>query len=525
MQESSPTQGAALSLRGISKKYSDVQVLTDIDLDLVAGEAIGLLGQNGAGKSTLVKIISGVEKPSRGQVFMGGSAVHFRSTHDAQNAGVATIHQEIILVPQLSVAENLCLSDLPHKGAVLDRKALYREARQAVTSLGFDIDVRSPADRLTAAQKQVVLIAKALRQKAKILLLDEPTATLPAPDVAKLFELLRRLKKEGTGIVYISHRIDEMYEICDHIMILRDGKHVMTEKTGSFPRQEAVRRMLGTAPVSSLEPSSEPLLESLLASGLEPSRKWNFAQRGSERQPRDAPPAFEVRNLTDRELLNDVTLQVRPGESIAVTGLVGSGQSELAACLFGDRKFSSGHVYVRGKRLRSVHPQALIAAGVGWVPDDRKTQGLVLNMTLSENFSMANLRTVAPHGWLHRKTEKRIADQAIKALKVKCQDSNQQVGRLSGGNQQKVVVGKWLTAQAKVLLLSEPTRGIDIAAREDIYKEINAFLSAGGSVIVFSSEIEEALMCHRIYVMGNGAVVAEFDQQNTDLNQVMSLLR
>ncbi|GAA5201884.1 sugar ABC transporter ATP-binding protein [Arthrobacter gyeryongensis] len=521
MHESSGTQVAALSLRGISKKYSDVQVLTNIDLDILAGEAVGLLGQNGAGKSTLIKIISGVENPSQGLMFLDGAPADFHSTHEAQNAGIATIHQEIILVPQMSVAENLCLSNLPHKGAVLDRRALFKEAQQAITALGFDLDVRAPADQLTAAQKQVVLIAKALRQKARILLLDEPTATLPAPDVTKLFALLRKLKKEGTGIIYISHRIDEMYEICDHIMVLRDGKHVMTERTASLPRQEAVRKMLGTDPVSSLEPTQEPSRGSL----LEPSRKWNFAQATRERFPEGAHPAFEVRNLTDPELLDDVTLRVRPGESIAVTGLVGSGQSELAACLFGDRKFSSGHVYVDGKRLRTVNPRALIAAGVGWVPDDRKTQGLVLNMDLGENFSMANLRRIAPHGWVQRKLEKRIADEAIKTLKVKCQGSGQQVGRLSGGNQQKVVVGKWLTADAKVLLLSEPTRGIDVAAREDIYKEINAFLAAGGSVIVFSSEIEEALMCHRIYVMGRGAVVAEFDQHDTDLNQVMSLLR
>jgi ribose transport system ATP-binding protein len=510
----------ALALRGISKKYAEIQVLTDIDLNVRAGEAVGLLGQNGAGKSTLIKIISGVEKPSQGRMFLDGSSAVFRSTHEAQNAGIATIHQEIILVPQMSVAENLCLSDLPRKGTVLDRRALYKDAQHALNALGFDIDVRSPADTLTAAQKQVVLIAKALRQKAKILLLDEPTATLPGPDVAKLFELLRKLKREGTGIIYISHRIDEMYEICDHIMVLRDGKHVMTERTASLPRQEAVRKMLGADPVSSLEPTQEPSRES----PLEPSRKWNFAQV-TQRYPADPHPAFEVRNLTDPELLDDVTLKVSPGESIAVTGLVGSGQSELAACLFGDRKFSSGHVYVDGKRLRRVHPRALIAAGVGWVPDDRKTQGLVLNMDLSENFSMANLQMIAPHGWVQRKQEKRMADKAIKTLKVKCQGSGQQVGRLSGGNQQKVVVGKWLAAGAKVLLLSEPTRGIDVAAREDIYKEINAFLAAGGSVIVFSSEIEEALMCHRIYVMGNGAVVAEFDQHDTDLNHVMSLLR
>ncbi|WP_395399428.1 ATP-binding cassette domain-containing protein [Arthrobacter sp. UC242_113] len=212
MQEATGLRTPTLTLRGISKNYADVQVLTNIDLDVHAGEAVGLLGQNGAGKSTLIKIISGVEKPSQGLISLDGAPADFRSTHEAQNAGIATIHQEIILVPQMSVAENLCLSDLPRKGTVLDRRALYQEASRAIKALGFDLDVRAPANQLTAAQKQVVLIAKALRQKAKILLLDEPTATLPAPDVTKLFELLRKLKQEGTGIIYISHRIDEMYE-------------------------------------------------------------------------------------------------------------------------------------------------------------------------------------------------------------------------------------------------------------------------------------------------------------------------
>ncbi|KRE76008.1 sugar ABC transporter ATP-binding protein [Arthrobacter sp. Soil762] len=500
----------ALSLRKVSKSYNDVAVLSGIDLDISKGEAIGLLGQNGAGKSTLIKIISGLEKSSAGQMFIDGALVNLRSTHDAQNLGIATIHQEISLIPKMTVAENLCLSSPPRKGWAIDRGALNLEADQAITALGFEIDVRSLAEKLTVAEKQVVLIAKALRQKAKILLLDEPTATLPAPDVVKLFELLKRLKNEGTAIVYISHRIDEMYEICEKIMVMRDGRHVTTRTIAGLPRQEAVRSMLGGTSTTN---------------ALNPAAKWNFARETKPHQPEEAEPALEARGIRDGELLRNISLKVMPGESVAVTGLVGSGQSELAACLFGDRKFTSGQVMVGGKEIGSVKPRTLIAAGVGWVPDDRKSQGLVLNMSLSENFSMANLPLVAPHGWLNRNLEKRMADQAIDTLKVKTLGGTQHVGRLSGGNQQKVVVGKWLIAGANVLLLSEPTRGIDVGAREDIYKEINAFLAQGGSVVIFSSEIEEAMMCHRIYVLGHGSVVAEFDQGDTDIDHIMSLLR
>lgn len=519
-----------VSLRGICKSYGPVQVLKNIELDLGASEALGLLGQNGAGKSTLIKILSGVERPTAGEIVIAGEPAHFRTTADAQAAGIATIHQEIFMVPGLSVAENLCLSDLPRRRRMFDRKTLYRDAEESIESLGFEIDVRAAAGDLTVGEKQVVLIAKALRQKARVLLLDEPTATLPAPDVVKLFELLRKLKSGGTGIVYISHRIDEIYEICEDIMILRDGQHVATRKTAEFSRHEAVRTMLSQMGDTDV---------------LTPSTKWNFAKHSvvpdgvealaglddvATSQPIpasevDSTPALEARGLNDDALLRDISLRVMPGESISVTGLVGSGQSELASCLFGDRRIVSGEIVIGGRRKRRMTPKAAIAAGFGWVPEDRKTAGLVLTMDVGENLTMANLPAVAPRGFLDRRIERRIADDVIGTLKVKTRSSRQSVERLSGGNQQKVVVGKWLVAGAKVLLLCEPTRGVDVGAREDIYREINSFLAAGGSVIVFSSEIDEAMMCHRIYVMGHGRIVGEFAHQEANADKIMALLR
>jgi ribose transport system ATP-binding protein len=503
----------ALRMQGICKSYGGVQVLKDINLDVVSGQALGLLGQNGAGKSTLIKILSGVEKPTSGEILIEEKLVRFRTAAQAQASGISTIHQEIFMVPDLSVAENLCLSHLPRRGRWFDRKSLYREAEQSIEALGFSINVRAKASSLTVAEKQVVLIAKALRQEARVLLLDEPTATLPAPDVVRLFDLLNSLKARGTGLIYISHRIDEIYEMCESVMILRDGQGISNISTLDFSRDAAIKTMLG---------------QSQNTDQTNPAVKWNFAKQNSETKvtERVLPvPALEARNLCDDSLLRDISLRVMPGEAISVTGLVGSGQSELASCLFGDRRVAFGEIFVGNSKSIKMTPKVAIASGIGFVPEDRKTQGLVLEMDVGQNLTMANLNSIAPRGFLDRRIEKRTADSAISTLKIKTLGSRQCVERLSGGNQQKVVVGKWLAAGAKVLLMCEPTRGVDVGAREDIYREINTFLASGGSVIIFSSEIDEALMCHRIYVMAHGRVVGEFTNDETDPENIMALLR
>jgi ribose transport system ATP-binding protein len=505
-----------LSVQGICKSYAGVPVLQDISFELSSGQGLGLLGQNGAGKSTLIKILSGVERPSSGTLLLDGQPVHFRNSADAQRAGIATIHQEIHVVPHMSVAENLCISDIPHRGPIIDRHEAALASQSLLRSLGFNLDVWAPANSLSAAEKQVVLIAKSLRQKARVLLLDEPTATLPAPDVTKLLDLLRALKANGTAIVYISHRIDEAYDICEDLVVLRDGRRVLSGTTQDTPKLTAVRTMVAD--------TSDPIARE---SGtlLDPAEEWNFNRRSPLPATVRKVPALETISLSDGAMINDVSLHVANGEAVAVTGLVGSGLSQLAACLSGDRKVTSGEVRVNGASVLGQRTRQRIAAGIGWVPEDRKSQGLVLEMDVSRNMSMASLQTIAISGLLQGGKERRNSLDLISRLRIRGGGPEATVGTLSGGNQQKVVVGKWLLAHSKILLLSEPTRGIDVRARGDIYREINSFLALGGAVIVFSSELEEAFMCHRVYVMAHGSIAGEFDASSLDEADVMSLMR
>jgi ribose transport system ATP-binding protein len=506
----------ALSLRRISKSYAGVPVLHDISFDIGAGRGLGLLGQNGAGKSTLIKILSGVERPTGGTLMSGGQPLHFRHSADAQRAGVATIHQEIHVVPHMTVAENLCLSDIPHRGPFVDRGAAASESNALLKSLGFNLFVNAPAISLSAAEKQVVLIAKALRQKAQILLLDEPTATLPGPDVTKLLDLLCVLKSHGTAIVYISHRIEEVYAVCDDLVVLRDGRLVLAGTTQDIHKLDAVKTMVADSTDAAAR--DRGML-------LDPAEQWNFRRHNPPSRETSSTSALEAISLSDGGMIRDVSLRVGAGESIAVTGLVGSGLSQLAGCLFGDRKIASGDLKADGKSMLDQRTRQRIAAGIGWVPEDRKSQGLVLDMDISRNLSMASLQTMAPSGILRGGKERRNSLDLMKRLRIRANGPETPVGALSGGNQQKVVVGKWLTAGAKILLLSEPTRGIDVNARADIYREINAFLARGGAVILFSSELEEALMCHRVYVMAHGSIAGEFDAESINEAGVMSLMR
>ncbi|MDQ1620298.1 MAG: ribose transport system ATP-binding protein [Actinomycetota bacterium] len=500
---------AALSLRGVSKTYAGVRALSGVDLDVHAGEALGLLGQNGAGKSTLVKIVSGAEPASSGRVLVSGTPMRFNSPADSQAAGIYTIYQELSVVPQLSVAENIYLSDLPRRRGRVDWKVLRAKARETLGTLGFDIDVEKRVRDLPLAQQQAIEIAKAVHHKSKVVLLDEPTATLPQRDVAKLFEILRSLKAAGVSIVYISHRLDEVYELCDRVTVLRDGQHIATQPTSELSQDDAVRLMVGDR----------------LASGLVGQVATGGSNRINLNSPRsERAPALEVAELSDDGVLHNVSITVMPGEAVAVAGLVGSGQSELAACIFGSRPRVSGRVLVDGKDLPTGSPQAAIRAGVGWLPEERKHQGLVLNMPVAANLTMANLRRVASLGLLRLRAEERLSDELVRTLSIKA-GPGQKVGSLSGGNQQKVVFGKWLTAMSTTLILSEPTRGIDIAAKEEIYREVRKFLDKGGSVLVISSEIDEALMCDRVYVIARGTIVGQFRHDDIERDQLLSLLR
>jgi ribose transport system ATP-binding protein len=498
-----------LALHGISKTFPGVKALAGVDLELHAGECHGLLGQNGAGKSTLVKIVSGAQSADTGSIHLDGVPLRFSRPRDAEAAGIFTVYQEMSLVPGLSVAENVFLSDLPRRHGAVRWSRVARQADEVLRSIGFELDVTKPVRALSIGEQQAVEIAKAVHHDPKVLLLDEPTDTLAAPDVAKLFDVIRGLQSRGVGVLFISHRLDEVYAICDRVSVLRDGRHIATETTETMRVDDAVRAMVG-----------DRLTGGLVGQGPGARRR----RISSASVPSDGTPTLEVESLSDQGLLRDVSLKVMPGEAVAVTGLVGSGQSELAASLFGSRRRTAGTIAVDGRPASIGSPRAAIRAGLGLVPEDRKSQGLVLGMPLAPNVTMASISRVAPLGLLNRRREQRVARDTVRALSVKATET-QRTGTLSGGNQQKVVFGKWLAADAKVMILSEPTRGVDVGAKEEIYGAMRAFLDQGGATLVLTSEIDEALLCDRVYVLAKGRIVGEFPHDEIDHDDLVSLLR
>jgi len=499
-----------VQLRSIGRVFPGVRALDGVDLQLRAGECHGLLGQNGAGKSTLVKILSGADEPDCGVIEVDGVAVRLSNPADAHAAGIYTIFQELSLVASLTVAENIYLSDLPRQRGLVSWGRMRRQASEALRSLGFQIDADRRVGTLPVAEQQAVEIAKAVHHRVRVLLLDEPTATLPRPDVSKLFDTLRRLKASGVAVLYISHRMDEVFEICDRLTVLRDGRRVTTRPISELSEDDAVRAMVG-----------DRLMTGLV--GQHGSGRRRRINTGAARQ--DSEPILEARNLSDGELLEGVSVRIAPGEAVAVAGLVGSGQSQLAACLFGSRPHTSGEILVDGQPLDLRSPQDAIRAGIGLVPEDRKTQGLVLDMTLTPNISMASMGRVARAGLLSGRREQRLAETMIDRLGVYPRRTDMKAANFSGGNQQKLVFAKWLAARARLLLFSEPTRGVDVAAKEGIYDAIGEFLREGGSALILSSEIDEALMCDRIYVLARGRNAGEFNHDAVDPDQLLARLR
>lgn len=505
------TGSAAIQLERVSKHFPGVQALSSVDLEIRAGEIHGLLGQNGAGKSTLVKILSGAQSPSHGRVRLYGEPVRFRNPVDAQLAGIHTIYQELSLFAQLTVAENVYVSDLPTSRGFVRWGHVKQNARKALARVGCNVDVERRVDTLSVAEQQFVEIAKAIHHDASVVLLDEPTATLPAPDVRKLFDLLVQLRSQGITLVYISHRLDEVQEICDSVSVLRDGRHVGTHPTTELDADGMVRLMVG-----------ERLYRTTVGGSAEGDWRLNTHPQVSTNSRQ---PALEVEAVDDGQLLRGVTFSVRQGEAVAVTGLVGSGHSELAGALFGSRTLLEGQIRVDGRSRRLESPRAAIKAGLGWVPEERKSQGLVPGMPVSANITLAKLDRVSTLGIIRNPSERSLAQKMVSLLGIKVAHLSQPVDTLSGGNQQKVVLSKWMCADSRILLVSEPTRGVDVSAKLEIYRELQRFLEAGNSVLIFTSEIDEALMCDRFYVIANGTIAGEFEHGQVSPDQLATLLR
>lgn len=488
-----------LELTGITKGYSGVKALKGVDLQVTRGSIHALAGQNGAGKSTLVKILSGAETPDAGEIRLGGEVMRFKEPLDAQRAGIHTIYQELSLVPSLSVAENIFLGGLPTRSGAVSWSEMQSGARDALARVGFDLDVTQPVSSYSTAQQQAVELAKALHKNARVLLLDEPTSTLPLPDVARLFEVLRGLAAQGVTLLYISHRMDELYSLCDSVTVLRDGVRTAVLDTARSRPADVVTAMVGKS------------LEGSIA---------DAALRG-ERSPRlgsgrGDTVLMSTTGLTEAARVDNVDLELYEGEVLGLSGLIGSGQSELAGLLAGARRKFSGTITFGGRDVTFHSPKDAIKRGIGLLPQDRKTQGFVPDMGVAGNITLASLPMFSRLSFINGRKEQSTAAGMVDRLSMKVSSVNQPMKTLSGGTQQKAILARWLVRSSRLLICDEPTRGVDVGAKEDMYELIRDFARSGGTVIIASSEISEAMMCDRVLVMARGRVVAEFDHDEID---------
>ena len=497
-----PEGEPALALRNISKSFPGVRALDDVSFDVWPGEVHALLGENGAGKSTLIKIISGVYPPGSGEMQVNGKAVHFAHPREAQAQGIATIYQEFSLYPELTVAENIFSGNMPSKfsGLVLDWARAARDAAAVLESLdASDLNVRSRVGTLSVGNRQRVEIAKALSRQARILILDEPTAVLTAHDTERLFGIIRRLRAQKVAVVYISHRLNEIFTLADRVTVLRDGKLIGIRPAGETNESELIRMMVGRA----LELEPLPHLDSALPTGA---------------------VVLRARNLARRPLLRDASIEVRAGEIVGLAGLVGSGRSELAQAVFGVFPPESGTVEFDGRAVKISRPEDAIALGIAYAPEDRQRQGLVIAMTVAENIGLTRIWQLMRGPFLDFQAEDRLAQEYIGTLRIKTPDSHQVTRNLSGGNQQKIVLGKWLATKPRLLIVDEPTRGIDVGARAEIHRLLDRLAREENmAILVISSDLPEILrLSDRIYVMREGYLVAEFARNNATQENILA---
>lgn len=482
--------GMLLSMQGISKSFGGVPALRAASLEITAGEVMALVGQNGAGKSTLIKILTGVYQRDEGKIQFDGRDIEFASPSESQSVGIATIYQEINLAPQRSVAENIYLSREPRRYGFLDRRAMRDGAKAVLKTFKLEIDVDLPVAHFNAATRQMVSIARAVTQNARLLIMDEPTSSLDEREVAVLFDTIRTLKANGVAVVFIGHRLDELYAICDRVTIMRDGQTVAVGAMQDMPKMELVRHMLGRELAA-----FEALSKDTDANAERPIR---LALEG-------AGSGLRVRN---------VDLSIREGEISGLAGLLGSGRTETARIIFGLDKLERGSMRFDGTLRSYAEPAAAIADGIGLVSEDRKVDGIVPDMSIRENMTLALLPKLSRAGIVDRARQSEIVERFIKALGVKCASPDQPIKELSGGNQQKVLLARWLCTEPQVLIVDEPTRGIDIGAKTEILRLLRRLADEGLSVLMISSELEELLAAaDHVTVLSDGSSVAVLPRQ------------
>jgi ribose transport system ATP-binding protein len=488
-------------MEGIRKSFPGVVALDGVGLDVREGEVHVLLGENGAGKSTLMKILGGALKKDEGSIIIGGESASIRDPRHAQDLGIAVIYQELHLVPHLSVAENVLLGREPvKKNGLIDQAALLRLAAESIGRLGVTLDPRAPVHSLSIAQQQVVEIVRAISLNARIMVMDEPTSALTESEIRSLFEAIRRLKASGVAIIYISHRLEEIFDIGDRVTVLLDGRNVGTFDLHAITRPELVRLMV-----------NREITEHFPRVRI---------TRGEE--------ILRVRNLTRKGILHDISFSLHRGEILGVAGLLGSGRTELARAVFGFDRPTSGEIWIQGNKAGRLTPAQAIKRGIGYLTEDRKTQGLILKLSVRENIVLASLDRMSTAGIVRVSEEDAAAQRYVEDLRIRTPGIRQPVGSLSGGNQQKVLLSRWLCSRAEIFIFDEPTRGIDVGAKIEIYKLMNVLTEEGAGVLMISSDLPEVLgMSDRILVMRRGAVVAELDAGETTQEEVLrhALLR
>ena len=485
-----------LRLRGISKKFQSVAALQDVDFDLNSGEVHAVCGENGAGKSTLMKIISGELQPDAGQISLRGASIQFKSTRDAQQAGIAMIHQELNLVPHLSVAENMFLAREPQRFGFIDRKKINAASVQWLQRLGLDVDPKATVRTLSVAQRQMVEIAKALSLSAAVLIMDEPTSSLTESETTTLFNVVKELKRAGVGIVYISHRLNELPGIADRVTVLRDGRRVSTAEFAGTTIDDIVVQMVGRA----LDAKYPP-----------PTRVPN------------GQVLMQVAGLTRAGIFRDINFDLRRGEILGFAGLVGAGRTEVARAIFGADRIDAGTIRIDGKPLRARSPRDAIRRGIAYLSEDRKAHGLAIDMAVAHNVSIANLAALSTRfGFIRLRDEESAARRYIEVLGIRTPSARQLVRLLSGGNQQKVVVAKWLFRDSRILFFDEPTRGIDVGAKYAIYRLLDELAARGIGVVLISSELPEILgMTDRVAVFRNGRITRVLETRCTSQEEIM----
>lgn len=490
-----PADAAALRLTGVSKAYGGVAALTEVQFEVAAGEVHALMGENGAGKSTLIKVAAGVVVPEKGSLTIDGKALSFGSPSAARHAGLQVVFQELTVLENLTVAHNLLIDSLPTRLGLVDRRRTVRDAQRILDELGIDIDASLPASSLSVGQKQLVEIARAVSRQPRVLVLDEPTSSLGRDEEEILFRIVRRLRGDGVGVVYVSHRMNEVFDLSDRVTVLRDGHFVDTRATGATTRDDLIRSMVG--------------------------RDVDEVIHGQSEQ---GETIFVVQGLTRSTAVRDVDLSLRAGEVVGLAGLMGAGRTEFARLLCGADRPDTGSMTLKGDAYAPSSTRQALAAGVVYVPEDRKTLGLVLGMSIEDNVALPQLRLVSTRGIISAARVTELARTWVERLRIKIGRPGDDVSTLSGGNQQKVALAKWLTTAPTVVLLDEPTRGVDVGAKAEIHEVIRALAREGAAILMISSELPEVLsVSDRILVMARGRLVGELRAAETTEEQILNL--